>query len=165
MPDLGYGIFDCDTHCYETRDAFTRYLPKAYQAHAIAPIQNAAGEEILLAGYRIATFNSEQGLGYDLAYRPGTLKEMLKQMGSGNPEETLPASADAAGVHRAGAAAQDARDPGRRAMRPFPGRWRTGRRALRRRHRRPLRQPGVVQPSGTTRRGASTTKTRSTPPP
>jgi predicted TIM-barrel fold metal-dependent hydrolase len=88
MPDLGYGIFDCDTHCYETRDAFTRYLPKAYQAHAIAPIQNAAGEEILLAGSRIATFNSEQGLGYDLAYRPGTLKEMLKQMGSGSPTET-----------------------------------------------------------------------------
>jgi predicted TIM-barrel fold metal-dependent hydrolase len=88
VPDLGYGIFDCDTHCYETRDAFTRYLPKAYQAHAIAPIQNAAGEEILLAGSRIATFNSEQGLGYDLAYRPGTLKEMLKQMGSGSPEET-----------------------------------------------------------------------------
>jgi predicted TIM-barrel fold metal-dependent hydrolase len=88
MPDLGYGIFDCDTHCYETRDAFTRYLPKAYQAHAIAPIMNAAGEEILLAGSRIATFNSEQGLGYDLAYRPGTLKEMLKQMASGRPEET-----------------------------------------------------------------------------
>jgi predicted TIM-barrel fold metal-dependent hydrolase len=88
MPDLGYGIFDCDTHCYETRDAFTRYLPKAYQARAITPIQNAAGEEILLAGSRIATFNSEQGLGYDLAYRPGTLKEMLKQMGSGSPEET-----------------------------------------------------------------------------
>ena len=33
-------------------------------------------------------FNSEQGLGFDLAYRPGSLKEMLKQMASGNPDET-----------------------------------------------------------------------------
>ncbi|MFI5041227.1 MAG: amidohydrolase family protein [Acidimicrobiales bacterium] len=88
MTQLEYGIFDCDTHCYETRDAFTRYLPAEYHDRAITPVRNAAGQEVLLAGARIATFNSEQGLGYDLAYRPGTLKEMLKQMGSGNPEET-----------------------------------------------------------------------------
>src|SRR4029079_4006315 len=43
--------------------------------------------ERILAGKRVATFNSESGLGFDMAYRPGTLKEMLKQMGSGNPEE------------------------------------------------------------------------------
>jgi hypothetical protein len=36
----------------------------------------------------VATFNSESGLGFDMAYRPGTLKEMLKQMASGNPDET-----------------------------------------------------------------------------
>ena len=88
MTHLDYGIFDCDTHCYETRDAFTRFLPEAYHDRAIAPIKNAAGHEVLLAGSRIATFNSEQGLGYDLAYRPGTLKEMLKQMASGDPDET-----------------------------------------------------------------------------
>ena len=28
MTGLEYGLFDCDTHCYETRDSFTRYLPK-----------------------------------------------------------------------------------------------------------------------------------------
>jgi predicted TIM-barrel fold metal-dependent hydrolase len=85
---LDYGIFDCDTHCYEPRDAFTRFLPKAYLDRAITPVTNAAGQDAILAGGRIATFNSEQGLGFDMAYRPGTLKEMLKQMGSGNPEET-----------------------------------------------------------------------------
>jgi predicted TIM-barrel fold metal-dependent hydrolase len=85
---LDYGIFDCDTHCYEPRDAFTRYLPEAYLDRAIAPVRNAKGQETILAGGRIATFNSEQGLGFDMAYRPGTLKEMLKQMASGNPEET-----------------------------------------------------------------------------
>ena len=38
---LDYGIFDCDTHCYETRDAFTRYLPKAFHDRAIAPVRAA----------------------------------------------------------------------------------------------------------------------------
>lgn len=88
MSHLDYGIFDCDTHCYEPRDAFTRYLPEAYLDRAIAPVRNAQGQETILAGGRIATFNSEQGLGFDMAYRPGTLKEMLKQMASGSPEET-----------------------------------------------------------------------------
>ena len=23
-------LFDCDTHCYEPRDAFTRYLPEEF---------------------------------------------------------------------------------------------------------------------------------------
>ncbi|MCU1389926.1 MAG: amidohydrolase [Ilumatobacteraceae bacterium] len=85
---LDYGITDCDTHCYEPRDAFTRYLPTAYMDRAITPVRDAGGTERILAGNRVATFNSESGLGFDLAYRPGTLKEMLKQMGSGNPDET-----------------------------------------------------------------------------
>ncbi len=88
MTHLDYGMFDCDTHCYETRDAFTRYLPKAYLDRAIAPVHTMDGCEVILAGRRIATFNSEQGGGFDLANRPGSLKEMLKQMASGNPEET-----------------------------------------------------------------------------
>ena len=39
MSHLDYGIFDCDTHCYEPRDAFTRYLPEAYKDRAIAPVR------------------------------------------------------------------------------------------------------------------------------
>jgi predicted TIM-barrel fold metal-dependent hydrolase len=88
VTDLDYGLFDCDTHCYEPRDAFTRYLPEEYRDRAIAPVRTATGVDILLAGHRVATFNSEQGLGFEMAYRPGSLKEMLKQMASGNPEET-----------------------------------------------------------------------------
>ena len=83
MGTLDYGIFDCDTHCYETRDAFTRYLPKELHDRAVTPVRNANGEEVILAGARVARFNSEQGLGFDLAYKPGTLKDMLKQMASG----------------------------------------------------------------------------------
>ena len=85
---LDYGFTDCDTHCYEPRDAFTRYLPAAYLDRAITPVRDAGGSERILAGKRVATFNSESGLGFDMAYKPGTLKEMLKQMGSGNPDET-----------------------------------------------------------------------------
>ena len=50
MPNLDYGIFDCDTHCYETRDAFTRYLPAAYQDRAIAPVRTIDNREVILAG-------------------------------------------------------------------------------------------------------------------
>jgi predicted TIM-barrel fold metal-dependent hydrolase len=82
------GIFDCDTHCYEPRDSFTRHLPAEFRDRAVMPVRNAAGDEVILAGTRIARFNSEQGLGFDLAYRPGSLKEMLRQMASGNPDET-----------------------------------------------------------------------------
>jgi hypothetical protein len=88
MTGLDYELFDCDTHCYETRDSFTRHLPKRWQQYAIAPVRLHDGTERILAADRIAVFNSEQGLGFDLAYRPGSLKEMLRQMSSGNPDET-----------------------------------------------------------------------------
>ena len=81
-------MFDCDTHCYETRDAFTRYLPKQWLGQAIAPVRMPDGTERIMAADRVAVFNSEQGLGFDLAYKPGSLKEMLRQMASGNPQES-----------------------------------------------------------------------------
>jgi predicted TIM-barrel fold metal-dependent hydrolase len=88
VSEHAYPIVDCDTHCYEPRDAFTRYLPREYLDRALTPVRNAAGQEVIMAGRRVATFNSEQGLGFDKAYRPGSLKEMLRQMASGNPDET-----------------------------------------------------------------------------
>jgi predicted TIM-barrel fold metal-dependent hydrolase len=85
------GLFDCDQHCYEPRDAFTRYLPERFLDRAVTAVKNAKGEEVVLAGAKVATFNSEQGLGFDLVYRPGSLKEMLRQMASGDPDETYQA--------------------------------------------------------------------------
>src|SRR6185437_10921608 len=82
-----YQLVDCDTHCYETRDAFTRHLPKEWAGEAIAPVIMPNGDEKIMAGDRIANFNSEQGSGYDLAPRPGSLKEMLHGMASGAPVE------------------------------------------------------------------------------
>ena len=101
MTSIDYGIVDCDTHCYETRDAFTRYLPKEFLDRAITPVRNAEGQEVILAGGRVATFNSEQGMGFDYAYRPGTLQRNAAPDGVGQPGRDLPARADAAGVPRA----------------------------------------------------------------
>jgi predicted TIM-barrel fold metal-dependent hydrolase len=79
------GAFDCDTHCYEPRDAATRYLPEKYLDASLRVVQSGSGEDVVLAGNRIATFNSEQGIGFDYAYVPGSLKQLLKEMASGNP--------------------------------------------------------------------------------
>jgi predicted TIM-barrel fold metal-dependent hydrolase len=85
MSTIGDGVFDCDTHIYEERDAVTRYLPAEYHDRAIRPIKNANGDDIVMAGDRLATFTSEEGLGFDHAYRPGSLRQMLKEMSSGDP--------------------------------------------------------------------------------
>ncbi len=78
--------FDCDSHIYEPRDAMTRYLPERYLDRTIRPIPNARGKDVVLAGSRIATFLSEEGMGFDQAYRPGSLRQMLKHMASGDPD-------------------------------------------------------------------------------
>ncbi|TMK66171.1 MAG: amidohydrolase [Actinobacteria bacterium] len=68
------------------RDACTRYLPEEYLDRAITTVKDADGKDVVLAGRRIATFNSEQGMGFDYAYRPGSLSQMLKEMASGDPD-------------------------------------------------------------------------------
>jgi predicted TIM-barrel fold metal-dependent hydrolase len=83
----GLGVFDCDTHIYEPRDAAVRYLPEEFAERSIRVVKNAKGEDTVLAGHRLAPFLSDFGMGFDIAYRPGSLKEMLRQMGSGNPDE------------------------------------------------------------------------------
>jgi len=86
MTSTDGAAFDCDTHIYEPRDAMTRYLPDRFQDRSVRPIANARGKDVVLAGSRIATFNSEEGIGFDFAYRPGSLRQMLKDMASGNPD-------------------------------------------------------------------------------
>jgi predicted TIM-barrel fold metal-dependent hydrolase len=80
-----YQYFDCDNHCYEPRDAFTRYLPEEYLDRAITTVRAADGSEMILAGRRVSKFNSEAGLCFEFADRPGSLRLMLKEMASGSP--------------------------------------------------------------------------------
>ena len=86
-----YSLIDCDTHCYETRESGLKYLPEEFMDFAIQPVRLADGREVLLSGDRVAHFLLEKDMGFDKAFRPGTLKEMLKQMYSGNPEESYAA--------------------------------------------------------------------------
>ena len=46
MSDACTGVFDCDTHCYETRDACTRYLPEEYLDRAITTVKDADGKDV-----------------------------------------------------------------------------------------------------------------------
>ncbi len=95
------GAFDCDTHIYEPRDAMTRFLPTQYMDRSIRPSLNGDNKDVVLAGDRIATFTSEEGIGFDFAYRPGSLRQMLKEMASGDPEvRYLPEPMQAAYIER-----------------------------------------------------------------
>jgi len=38
MDEPTSGIFDCDSHCYETRDSFTRYMPEELLARSVFPV-------------------------------------------------------------------------------------------------------------------------------
>jgi hypothetical protein len=61
MSAIADGVFDCDTHIYEERDAVTRYLPEAYRDRAIRPVKNENDQDVVFAGDRLATFTSEEG--------------------------------------------------------------------------------------------------------
>jgi predicted TIM-barrel fold metal-dependent hydrolase len=63
-------------------------LPEKYWDRAIVTVKNAKGHDMVLAGSRLATFNSEANVGFDYAYRPGSLKEMLRQMASAEGDQS-----------------------------------------------------------------------------
>jgi predicted TIM-barrel fold metal-dependent hydrolase len=82
MSELGFGLFDCDNHIYEPHDAGTRYLPADHLDRAITPVTLANGKVALLAGDRLVTSLDHK---LDKAHAPGSLREVLRQMRSGNP--------------------------------------------------------------------------------
>ena len=47
---IDYGLFDADNHYYETRDAFTRFMPASSMHLAIAPRRDAGGRERIYVG-------------------------------------------------------------------------------------------------------------------
>ena len=72
MTTASYRLFDVDNHYYETSDAFTRYLEPEYRGKLPAKVggggKRPAGQE-------------------NWVVRPGSLKEYLRKMKSGNAEE------------------------------------------------------------------------------
>ena len=156
LSDLTIGIFDCDTHCYEMRDAFTKYMPKELLDRSIFPVRLPDGTETILADRRVAVFNSEQGLGFDLAYRPGSLKEMLKQMASGNPDETYEPMPMRPEFQERPARMQLLEAAGRRPVRALPVDHGAVGRAVRASTRRSPTPTSTRSTAGSTRRGTST---------
>ena len=80
-------MIDCDNHCYEARDSFTRYLPAEFMEQAVTTVVRADGSEAVFAGDRVAVFNTEPGGRYERAPRPGSLKEMLRKMATSDPDD------------------------------------------------------------------------------
>ena len=72
MAQPSYRLFDVDNHYYETPDAFTRYLEPEYRG--MLP-QKVGGEARRSPGQE------------DWVVRPGSLKEYLRKMKSGDAEE------------------------------------------------------------------------------
>ena len=74
MTPASYRLFDVDNHYYETADAYTRYLEPEYRDILPAKV-GGDGERIRKPGQE------------DWVVRPGSLKEYLRKMKSGNAEE------------------------------------------------------------------------------
>jgi len=83
MADPGFGLFDCDNHIYEPPEAGTKHMPAAMLDRAIAPVTLPNGKQGLLAGGQVITSLDHD---IDKAHAPGSLREVLRQMRSGNPD-------------------------------------------------------------------------------
>lgn len=76
---LGYGIFDSDQHYYETRDSFTRHIEPKFRDMAIQPAWHNGIEKIRCGD----TFSPHDSPIFDVAARPGSLRELLKGFKTG----------------------------------------------------------------------------------
>jgi predicted TIM-barrel fold metal-dependent hydrolase len=77
-------IFDADNHYYEPADCFTRFMPAAQMEEAIRVVDGDEGSSVLI-GDRPFTFLREP---FSTVHtKPGSLREMLRNMKAGLPIE------------------------------------------------------------------------------
>ena len=79
LESFDYPIFDADNHFYETKDAFTRYLPKEY-AGAVKYVEIEGRTKIAIRGL-ISDYIPNPT--FDVVARPGAQEEYFR---IGNPE-------------------------------------------------------------------------------
>lgn len=72
---LAFKFFDCDNHCYEALDAFTRYLEPQYRKRAIQWAQ-LDGKQRLIVGGKINKFIPNPT--FDVVGKPGALDEYFR---------------------------------------------------------------------------------------
>jgi len=77
--ELSYPLFDADNHLYETQEAFTKFLPKAY-ASAVQYVQLNGRTKIAIRG-QISEYIPNPT--FEVVARPGAMEEYFK---NGNPE-------------------------------------------------------------------------------
>ncbi|MDW3219678.1 MAG: amidohydrolase family protein [Acidimicrobiales bacterium] len=77
-------IFDADNHYYEPQDCFTRFMPASRMEEAVRVVESGDRSEVLI-GDRPFTFLSEPFS--EVHTKPGSLREMLRNMKSGLPIE------------------------------------------------------------------------------
>ncbi len=85
---IDYSLFDADNHYYETRDAFTRFMPAASMHLAVAPRRDAGGRERIFIGDERFTFLEHTN--YDTVVPPGALRQMLRSMKTRTPGTERP---------------------------------------------------------------------------
>jgi predicted TIM-barrel fold metal-dependent hydrolase len=74
-----FTVFDADNHLYETRDAFTKFLPDRYKA-AVDYVEVRGRTKIVVKG-RISNYIPNPT--FDVVARPGSMEEYFRR---GNPE-------------------------------------------------------------------------------
>ena len=77
-------IFDADNHYYEPEDCFTRFMPANEMDEAIRVIEDEGGSRVVI-GDRPFTFLKEPFS--EVHTKPGSLREMLRNMKAGLPIE------------------------------------------------------------------------------
>lgn len=82
MRQTTYGLFDADAHYYEPRDCFTRFIEPEFRDAAVRVTVDSEGRETVMVGDRPFTFLTAPFR--DHWAPPGSLREMLRAMSSGN---------------------------------------------------------------------------------
>jgi predicted TIM-barrel fold metal-dependent hydrolase len=86
---LDYGLFDMDNHFYEPADSFTRYIEPKFRDRAVHEETDDTGQRHVIVSGKIAPFfESHRPPGQaDWVGKPGSRKEMLHSMRSGDPAD------------------------------------------------------------------------------
>lgn len=83
MSDPGYRAFDADNHFYESRDCFTRHVPKAMRERCVMWAE-IDGHQHHLVGGKLA--HAVKNPTWDPIAKPGAISSFLR----GNPEQLKP---------------------------------------------------------------------------
>lgn len=89
MTKDGAGLFDFDSHFYETRDCFTRHIDPEHRDRAVRAVTDEDGTERLLVGDRPFDYVRPR---FDAAVPPGAMKQVLRDGAKTSYDDALSAA-------------------------------------------------------------------------